>query len=621
VSPVLSISLDGAPARTVRLGQPVTTIGRSVDNVLEVPDPNMSRRHCVVEVRETGEVVLTDCNSSNGTRVNGERVVSQELRPGDEIECGSTRMRFATSEAALAAEPPRPPSAETIIDGALAATQMKLPPAVPVAPSPPSGTQRRPKGAKAEAALLAHERDDLRKLLEITKRLNQVHDLRRLLETIIDAAIELLAAERGFLILVPDGQLKIEIARDNGEQTILDPTALVSTQVCRQVLEGRAAVLTTNAQQDDRFGRYKSVVGLNLRSILCVPFRIKSEIFGVVYLDAAQVGAFSERDTELLEAFSDQAALAIENARLFKADRQRERMDQELRIASQIQKKLLPRELPNIPGLDACGSMHAAKEVGGDYYDFVPTADGNGLFVCIGDVSGKGVPAGLVMASARSAMRTLIERTDSTREIVLSLNRLLVEDLDQEMFLSFVLMRFDAPSGRIDFTGAGHEHIVIWREATRTIETRRTGGMVLGLSRDMDKEFKEECLTLALGDAVLLYTDGVTEGINEQREQYGLERLIDAATRFGHLSARVCLQSILSEVLRWKGRASQRDDISLVVLKRVDPSVKSAQVEAARAGELLRGEETRARAGGEPTNVHGLFVDSLVDPPGSGSLG
>ncbi|MCO5171065.1 MAG: SpoIIE family protein phosphatase [Planctomycetes bacterium] len=567
------------PPRTVELTQPIVTIGRSVDNVLEVPDPNMSRRHCVIEVRESGEVILTDCNSSNGTKVNGERIVSLELRPGDEIECGSTRMRFAASLAELdrlgAARAGNGGRA-----GARAASDTHLDPgsadpgAAPAAATSvharPTGTARQP--APKEAALLAHERDDLRKLLEITKRLNQVHDLRRLLETIIDAAIELMAAERGFLILFSGGEPKIEIARSRSHTNIPEAQSVVSTQVCRQVFDQNQPVLTTNAQADDRFGRYKSVVGLNLRSIMCVPFRIKNEIFGTVYLDAAHVGAFSERDVELLEAFSDQAALAIENARLFKADRQRERMDQELRIASQIQRKLLPRKLPQTPGIEIYGTMHSAKEVGGDYYDVVLAPDKKHLFFCMGDVSGKGVPAGLVMASARSILRTLVERVGSTREIVRSLNRLLCEDLDQEMFLSFVLMRYDVATGAIEYTGAGHENILIWRAATREVETIKTGGMVLGITTRMDDAVKAQSLGLGVNDAIVLYTDGATEAVNEQNEQFSLERLVDSVRRSGHLPPKHALQGILGDLLRFKGRAAPRDDITLLVVRRTDPS-------------------------------------------------
>ena len=572
-NPVLAYTIEGGPPRVFRLTEPVTTIGRSVDNVLEIPDPNMSRRHCVIEQRESGEWVMTDCNSSNGTKVNGERVVSQELHPGDEVECGSTRIRFTTEE-----------KLEPALRGATATT-ISPPPPPPDAADPrsprrsASGTfldaerLREPRAGRAAAAVLAHERDDLRKLLEITKRLNQTHDLRKLLEMIIDAAIELMAAERGFLILLSEsGQMKIEIARNMDQTSISDAALSVSTQICREVIDRGEAVLTTDAKADNRFGRYQSVVGLNLRSILCVPFRIRGETFGTVYLDAAQIGAFSERDVELLAAFSDQAALAIENARLLHHARQRERMDQELKIASQIQRKLLPRAVPAIPGLELYGWMYAAKDVGGDYYDFVLAPAGQSLFFCVGDVSGKGVPAGLVMASARSTLRSLVERgTRSTQEIVLALNRLLCADLDQEMFLSFVLMRYDAPTGEIVYTGAGHENLLIWRQASETIEVQKTGGMVLGLTTRAEDQFVEKRLELAPGDGLVLYTDGVTEAINEQREQFLLERLVESARRHAQQPPKPALHAILGDVLRFKGRATQRDDITLVVVKRSRP--------------------------------------------------
>lgn len=623
---VLSISSEGVPPRTVELTQPIITIGRSVDNVLEVPDPNMSRRHCVLELRESGEVILTDCNSSNGTKVNGERIVSLELRPGDEIECGSTRMRFAASAAELGRLGPARPGAsgrargaggegETLMDqgSAEAAT------AAPAAVTSVHARSPTARAAPKEAALLAHERDDLRKLLEITKRLNQVHDLRRLLETIIDAAIELMAAERGFLILFSAGEPKIEIARSRAHVNIAEAQSFVSTQVCRQVFDSNQPVLTTNAQADDRFGRYKSVVGLNLRSIMCVPFRIKNEIFGTVYLDAAHVGAFSERDVELLEAFSDQAALAIENARLFKADRQRERMDQELRIASQIQRKLLPRKLPQIPGIEIYGSMHSAKEVGGDYYDVVLAPDKKTLFFCMGDVSGKGVPAGLVMASARSILRTLVERVGSTREIVRSLNRLLCEDLDQEMFLSFVLMRYDLATGSIEYTGAGHENILVWRAATRDVETIKTGGMVLGITTRMDDGVKAQSLELGINDAIVLYTDGATEAVNEQGEEFRLERLIESVRRSGHLPPKHALQGILGDLLRFKGRAAPRDDITLLVVRRTDPAAPpSPPIDAP----TMRWNDEVTRPHGPQQGGGGLadwsFMDHSSSSPGPG---
>ena len=565
-SPVLEIGFE-SKKRVYDLAEPIVTIGRSVDNVLEIPDPNMSRRHCVIEQRETGEVILTDCNSSNGTRVNDEPIISQELNNGDEITCGSTVIRYALSREDLTKVPKRVRKPGAGSSSGFDSDELTV---------KSSSAAAMP---KTQVAVLTHERDDLRKLLEITKRLNTVHDLRRLLETIIDAAIELMAAERGFLILLNDDQMKIEIARNMGQTSIHDASLQVSTQICRQVIESGSAVLTTNAQADERFGRYKSVVGLKLRSILCVPFRIKDQTFGTVYLDAGDVGAFSDRDVELLNAFSDQAALAIENARLLHAARRRERIEQELRIASQIQRKLLPRKLPNVPGIDVYGWMHSAKEVGGDYYDFVETQNGKSLYICIGDVSGKGVPAGMVMASARSALRSLVGRVGSTREIVVSLNRLLCEDLDQEMFLSFVLMRFDSETGKIRYTGAGHENILIWRQQQRKIEVRKTGGMVLGLITRMESDITEAEFDLGPGDGIVLYTDGVTESVNETGEQYQLKRLIASAEKNAHLDPKQALHGILSDVLRFKGRVNQRDDITLLVVKRRDGAMPPLEVD------------------------------------------
>ncbi len=415
--------------------------------------------------------------------------------------------------------------------------------------------------------VLAHERDDLRKLLEINKRLNQQHDLRKLLETIIDSAIELMAAERGFLILVHEAEMKVEIARNMSREALdVRSSNLVSTQICKEVIETGKPVLTTNAAADTRYGRYSSVVGLNLRSILCVPFKIKEQVLGTVYLDNANVGAFSDRDADLLSAFSDQAAVAIENARLIRQVKKKERMEQELKIASDIQKKLLPRRTPRVPGLDLYGWMHPAKQVGGDYYDFIPVA--GGLLICIGDVSGKGVPAGLVMASARSALRSLAERVVSTREIVIALNRLLADDLDREMFLSLLLMRYDSESGVISYTGAGHEHIIVYKAEEDRVDIRKTGGMVLGLTNDIEEHVKEEQLKLDVGDALILYTDGVTEAVDEKNEQYQLERLAQAVKKCCERPPREMLHAILSDVLRWKGKAQQKDDITLVTARR-----------------------------------------------------
>jgi serine phosphatase RsbU (regulator of sigma subunit) len=172
------------------------------------------------------------------------------------------------------------------------------------------------------------------------------------------------------------------------------------------------------------------------------------------------------------------------------------------------------------------------------------------------------------MASARSALRSLSERVSSTREMVIALNRLLADDLDREMFISLLLMHYETATGRVKYTGAGHEHIIIYRAEEDRVEARKSGGMVLGLVPSIEEHVKEEELQLEIGDALVLYTDGVTEAINEKNEMFELDRLKDAVQRMATGTPREILHGILNDVLKWKGRAQQRDDITLVTARR-----------------------------------------------------
>lgn len=540
----LSIRCNSGPSQYYELTERITTIGRSRDNVLEIPDKNMSRRHSVIERRDDGVFIITDCNSSNGTVVNEERILSRELDHGDVIECGQTRIEFVYDD---------PAGAHTVVGKTKGAEESR------------ADMQRK----TAELGVVLGQREDLRKLLAINKELNKEHELKPLLERIIDSAIELMAAERGYLILADQGEMKIEIARGLVDEDTTSRKPKVSRQICNEVMETGRAVLTTNAQSDETYRRYQSVVGLGLRSILCVPFKIKDTVLGVLYLDNDRVGAFSELDVELLEAFSDQAAVAIDNARLIRGMKQKERLEQEMRTAAEIQAKLLPRRVPELPGLRLAGRMIPAKDVGGDYYDFV-TLDDDSVLVAIGDVSGKGVPAGLIMATARSMIRSLATRVSSPRELLIDLNRLLADDLDLDMFMSLLLLRYESRTGRLCYASAGHEHLVFYRGADRSVESRKAGGVVLGVTADITPYLTETELPFAPGDALVLYTDGVTEAFDRDRRQFDLEGIEAGLGRLGHLPPGRCLEGLLDELMDFVGKTPQSDDITLVVLKRDD---------------------------------------------------
>jgi serine phosphatase RsbU (regulator of sigma subunit)/pSer/pThr/pTyr-binding forkhead associated (FHA) protein len=537
----LNLCIAGQDARHYEITERITTIGRSKDNVLEIADKNMSRRHTVIERRDDDTYIVTDCNSSNGTLVNEERMISTQLFDNDWIECGQTRIQFINQ-----GSPPR--SSAKTVDSEVLSSEFNE--------------------KTAELGVLLGQREDLRKLLAINKELNREHELRPLLERIIDTAIELMAAERGYLILADHGEMKVEIARGLSKDASKREGPAVSKQICNEVMDHGKAILTTNAVQDETYGRFQSVVGLGIHSVLCVPFKIKETVLGVIYLDNDRVGAFSEMDVELLEAFSDQAAVAIDNARLIRVMKQKERLEQEMHTAAEIQAKLLPRKLPELTGLQIAGKMEPAKDVGGDYYDFVPLNDGT-LLICIGDVSGKGVPAGLIMASARSMIRSLAPRIPSTKDLIGAINELLSDDLDMDMFMSLLVLRYDPERGSFTYTGAGHEHLIIFRHNKNACEYVKAGGVVLGVTNDIDKYLSENVLQIDKGDMIILYTDGVTEAFNKEREQYQLESLVESSERHAHKSAQECLNGIFDDVMVFAAKAPQSDDITLVTLKRV----------------------------------------------------
>ncbi len=632
--PTLTIVFENREVRSFELMDEVITIGRSVENEVEIPDPNMSRRHCRIE-KHNGQFILRDLNSSNGTRVNGRKVISHVLSDGDRVECGHSVIGYRTAGPYAPRQPQPPPP------GLSTADTIRRRPA-PTLPSRHLGPWEPKKGAPAKGAppglvpphlatpapmgqsgdgvgvtstsgyesglswlegldpaardaetphrlpairpemleVVAGDdpsmtssderlhRDDFRRLLEVNKAINSELDLRRLLAKIIDEANSLIGAERGFLVLRIKGEFKVEIARGPGQEAIADPEQHVSKSICTDVMASARPLLTTNAAEDQRYGRFASVMGLNLRSILCVPLRIKSKVLGTLYLDNPHEGAFSSRDVEILTAFADQAAIAIDNARLIREAKHKERMDQELKIATEIQQKLLPRELPSLPGLEIDGRMVPAKEVGGDYYDVIVLEDGS-LLVAIGDVSGKGVGAGLIMAMARSALRILADLYVSPKDIVARLNRRLYNDLDKDLFMSLLVIHYYPDTGRFVYTGAGHEHLLIYQVSSGKVEARKAGGMVLGLAADIEPRLSETELQLGHGDIVVLYTDGIPELMNRKRDQYTFEKLVEKVEALGSVPPRAMNDGIMKEALEHRGRTPQSDDITLVSMRRV----------------------------------------------------
>ncbi len=422
----------------------------------------------------------------------------------------------------------------------------------------------------AEVDNLKSERDSLLTLQKISNTINTVLDSQRLLDLIMDMVIKELRAERGFLVLKEGKEnLTFKCARNIAQEEIAQADFSLSNSIVKKVIKTGEAVLTSDAQADARF-QSESIMDLKLRSILCVPFKIKDQVLGAIYLDNRFVsGLFTERDLEFLSAFSNQAAIAIENAFLYEELKEKERMEQELSIAARIQSGLLPKSLPSVPGIEVYGKMIPARQVGGDYYDFIVSPDNTSVSVVIGDVSGKGIPAGLVMVMARLILHHFLRDPNaSTRETLLAANRMLKDNTEPFIFMSLLLARWDSRSEKFVYTGAGHENLIVCRK-NNTIEVIPAGGVVLGVKDNIDSYLEEKALQLNPGDSLIFYTDGVTECMSASGEMLELDGFLAMVKNHLGKSPSETVSSLLEELQKYMAGKEQQDDITFTVIRKL----------------------------------------------------
>ncbi|MBX3466818.1 MAG: SpoIIE family protein phosphatase [Planctomycetes bacterium] len=416
-------------------------------------------------------------------------------------------------------------------------------------------------------------KDNIAKLYEVGQSLNSTLILEELLVKVVDHVVEISRAQRGFVMLLEGAQknLVYKVGRDARHRTIPESQFAYSSTVAKRTIEEKKPVVMTEMVSGDLS---VSMMQMELQSIMCVPLKEKEAVFGLVYVDSKQSNhEFEQADLEIVESLCGQASVAIVNAKLYKEAGERERLAHELNIAARLQTELLPKQIPPVIGLEMHGFLTPATEVGGDYYDFIPHDGTDGsVTIAIGDVSGKGVGAGIVMAMARSALRSLIQHQGvptSTLPIMQSLNVMLCRDIPRQMFLTLNLLLWNAETRSVQYTPAGHEHLLIFRARTGDVEKIRAGGVALGVLEQASKLMKEHALRLEPGDQVLLYTDGVTEAMDILHEQFGLDNLVDLVRTHGRASPQALIETVVKAVMDFRGAADPHDDITLVAFRAV----------------------------------------------------
>jgi serine phosphatase RsbU (regulator of sigma subunit) len=417
-----------------------------------------------------------------------------------------------------------------------------------------------------QPAASAPNPEHLATLYEITRTLNSSLDLDEVLENVMDRVIQVTGAERGFLMLYDDAndELEFKVARGLDRQDLESPEFQISTSILRKVKRTRQPLLTDNAQHDDRFTRGESIMILGLRSILCVPMIVKERLIGLVYVDnRLYIGLFNEGHRDLLAAFGSQAGVAIENARLYQVAVEKGRMEKELQMAKDIQRGMLPKELPAFAGYEIAADWRSAREVAGDFYDCFTLDDGT-LGVVIADVSDKGAPAALFMAVSRSLIRGAVIATDSPSAALQQTNRTILKDTESGMFVTvyYTILR---PGGQITGVNAGHNRPLLYRARQKTHEFLPRGGRPLGWFEDLPVQPVH--YGLEQGDVLVFYTDGLTEAENIRAEPYGDDRLVEVVRAHADESAPEIMKAITDSVVTFMGAAPPFDDMTLVIVR------------------------------------------------------
>ncbi|MGH9870561.1 MAG: SpoIIE family protein phosphatase [Candidatus Polarisedimenticolia bacterium] len=554
------LTVIAADGRTFRrdIDADKLSIGRSSKNDVNLSfDLSLSRFHAEVTHRE-GKHFLADVGSRNGTSLNGRPVTqAAELKVGDQIALGETRILFSAEPGPQVAIEDRPPLNTD-------SSTMTIP-LEEIISNPISAQTAAPASPGRTAPAVSAESRTLAVLTRAGMELISYKPLEEVFEAIMDLVFEAIPAERGFLMLLEGDspELVSKVVRDLKKS--YGGTISLSRSIAHSVVENRQSVLTTDAQTDDRFKMKESIVLQGIHSAMCVPLWNNRAVIGLIYVDTINAAkTFSPEDLKLLTLLANIAAVKIENASRFEDTLARQRMEKEMQQASEIQKKLLPVGTPQFTGYDLAGFNDPCREVGGDYFDFVDRGASR-LGFAIGDVSGKGMGAALLMATVRASFRAHLETPCTLASLASSLNNTILQSAHSNNFVSFFYGELDGPSGRVEFFNAGHNPPIVVRSGGE-VERLKASGLILGVFPGAKHSAAE--IALGPGDMLVAFSDGVTETQNPAGDEYGEERLIDLIIKGRTQSAAAIQDQVAASIKAFAATEPQYDDVTLLVLKR-----------------------------------------------------
>jgi len=525
---------DALGRRVIQIDKPVFSVGRRSGNDLQLVGSDVSRDHAEIAL-DGGQYILRDRGSRYGTYVNGEAVTEHPLKHGDLVRLG----RSGGAELVFLLE-----------------------------------DQQHEKSSDKHTTSAVGDLRQVAALLEGLRALGSGRVLDEVLALVMDSALEVTGAERGFIMLAgTDNILEFKIARGRGRVTLPGSQFETSRKIPEEVFSTGHEKIVADLLDGDLANVHMGTVALGIRNVQCVPLKLVRYVdradevsgerrIGVLYLDSREKGSFLSSSTRgALETLATEAAVAIENARLYRETMEKAKMEQEMRIAAEIQQALLPRAGHSGAFFRAAASSLPCRSIGGDFYDYVDLATG-GFGFALGDVAGKGPPAALLSAMMQGIFAAQAAASDTPCQTITRVNLALYKRGIESRFVTLMYGTLE-PDGRLTYCNAGHNPpLVFGRSGVKRLEV---GGPIVGLFEAA--RFEEETITLAPGDILVVFSDGVSEALSAGGDEYGEERIIAVASKHAGAAPADLVQALFADVRAFSKGAPQSDDITAMVLR------------------------------------------------------
>lgn len=546
--PALWITAKGANARSLQLRAQPITLGRATDNGLTFPgDAVLSRRHLSIEP-ENGNWFAVDLGSKNGTQLNGKPLTSRtQLKDGDILAAGGVTLTF--SEEAATAE-----LSHTVIfapardeeSSGRSSVRMSLQQAVAA-----------PELSSVLAAPSVTGAPRVQLLLDAGRELAGHRPLEELFPRILELALSAVGAERGVLMTLDGSDLHVRANKGEGFR--------ISTSVRDRVLLGRESLLVVDVSQDEALSASHTLVSSGVRSLIAVPLQTEDTVIGLLYIDASSfLRPFSHEDLTLVTVLANIAAVRIQHARFIEMVQAEKVLQHELRQAAEIQSGLFPREAPAFPGYDIAGMSVPCHAVGGDYFDYVQL-EGGRLGVLLGDVSGKGLSAALLLAGLQARVHLLAEQSSTADALMLKLNPRIAAAWPGNRFMTLCILALEPSTGEFNYCNAGHNPPYLLR-ANGEVETLMAGGPVMGILKNAP--YSAASGVLQPGDTILLYTDGASEAENPTGKDLGEDGVLELLKNAGPRPSVELIRHVYQAVSAHLEGAPAADDCTLLAIRR-----------------------------------------------------